>query len=73
MKHFREIAVILALVVAGIAFSEQAQEGSKKPLTEGAKKSECCAKMKTKSGEKMSCCSSDSACAKDAKSGAAKH
>jgi hypothetical protein len=73
MKHIREIAVIFALIVAGIAFSEQAQEGSKKPQAQSAKKSECCANMKSRDGKKMSCCSSDSTCAKDAKSDAGKH
>jgi len=71
MKHIREIAVILVLVIAGVAFSQQAQEGSKKPAA--AKKSECCSKMKTKAGGKMSCCSSDSTGTKDGKSCCGKH
>jgi len=73
MKHIREIAVILVLVVAGVAFARQAKEDSKKPATESAKKSECCSKMKSKSGEKMSCCSSDSTCTKGGKSDSGKH
>ena len=73
MKPAREIAVLVTLVVAGIAFSGQAQEGSKKSPAQSAKKSECCANMKSRDGKKMSCCASDTACAKDAKTDAGKH
>jgi hypothetical protein len=71
MKHSKEIAVILVFVIAGVAFSQQAQEGSKKPAA--SKKSECCSKMKTKGEGKMGCCASDSTCAKDEKSTGEKH
>ena len=71
MKHIKEIAFVLVLVIAGVAFSQQAQEVSKKPAA--AKKSECCAKMKTKDEGKMACCASDSTCAKDEKSSGGKH
>jgi len=50
MKHIKEIAVVLVLVIAGVAFSQQAQDESKKPAAHSDKKSECCAKMKTKAG-----------------------
>jgi hypothetical protein len=72
MKHIKEIAVILAFVIAGVAFSQQAQEGSKKSAA-SSKKSECCSKMKSKGEGKMGCCASDSTCTKDEKSGGEKH
>lgn len=68
MKHIKEIAIVLVLVIAGVAFSQQAQDESKKPAAHSDKKSECCAKMKTKAGGKMACCSSDSTCTKEGKS-----
>ncbi len=73
MKHIKEIAVILVFVIAGVAFSQQAQEGSKKSAAASAKKSECCSKMRSKGEGKMACCASDSTCAKDEKSGGGKH
>jgi hypothetical protein len=73
MKHLKTIALLLIIAVAGIAFAQRAQEETKKPATQGAKKTECCSKMKTKSGGKMSCCSSDSTCTKDAKTTVGKH
>jgi len=71
MKHIREIAVLVVLVIAGVAFSQQVQEGSKKPAA--ARKSECCSKMKTKGAGKTACCASDSTSAKDEKSAGEKH
>jgi hypothetical protein len=68
MKHIREVAVVLVLVIAGVAFSQQAQDESKKPAARSDKKSECCSKMKTKAGGKMAGCSSDSTCTKEGKS-----
>lgn len=73
MKHIKEIAVLLVFVIAGVAFSQQAQEGSKKSAAASSKKSECCSKMRSKGEGKMACCASDSTCAKDEKSGAGKH
>jgi hypothetical protein len=73
MKHMKEIAVILVFVIAGVAFSQQAQEGSKQSAAASAKKSECCSKMRSKGEGKMACCASDSTCAKDEKSGGGKH
>ncbi len=72
MKHFRQIAVVLVLV-AGVAFAQQAKDEAKKPAAKGAKKSECCSKMKMQAGGKMSCCSSDSSATKDGKSCCGKH
>ena len=71
MKHIKEIAVILVLVIAGVAFSQQAQDESKKGPA--AKKSECCSKMKSKPGGKMACCASDSTGMKGGKSCCGKH
>jgi hypothetical protein len=68
MKHIKEITVMLVLVIAGVAFSQQAQDDSKKPASPSYKKSECCSKMKTKAGGKMACCPSDSTCTKEGKS-----
>jgi len=67
MKHIREIAFTLVLVVAGVAFSQQAKDESKKPAAAPGKKCGCCAQMSTKSGGKMSCCASDSTGTKDEK------
>ena len=73
MKHFRVITVILVLVAAGVAFAAQVKDDAKKPPAQAVKKSECCMKMKSKTEGKMSCCSSDSAAAKDGKSCSGKH
>jgi hypothetical protein len=73
MKHLKEIAVMLVLVIAGVAFSQQAMDESKKPATQAAKKPECCSKMKSKGEGKMACCSSDSAGTKEAKTSCGKH
>ena len=67
MKHFREIAAALVIIMAGVAFSQQVHDDSTKSSKKVMKKSECCAKMKTKGTGKMSCCSSDSTAAKSDK------
>lgn len=73
MKHVKKLLLILVVVAAGIAFAQKAQEDTRKPAAQGAKKTECCSKMKTKAGGKMSCCSPDSTCVKDAKTTGGKH
>lgn len=73
MKQLRTIALLLVIVAAGIAFARQPQEETKKPAARTAKKTECCSKMKANAGGKMSCCSPDSSCMKDAKAPGGKH
>jgi hypothetical protein len=73
MKHITKIAVVVAFVAAGVAFSAQVKDDAKKPAAKVVKKSECCANMKSKAGGKMSCCSSDSTAMKEGESGPGKH
>ena len=70
MKQIKATAVVLVLLIAGVAFAQQAQDGSKKPA---AKKSECSSKMKSNTRGKMACCASDSTGTKDGKSCCGNH